>query len=326
MPRVDVMRNILVAVSLLASVAAQAQQATQVHRIGVLLHDGAPPGLLESFREGLHDLGYMEGRNVTFEMRNAAGRNERLGALADELVQLKVDVILAVNTPAARAAKKSTSSIPIVITRVSDPMRSGLVSSLARPGANVTGLSFNNSELALKALQLLKETLPGITRVAVLSNANNPAHAPQIAAMELASARLGFAFLSFPVRAPGGFPAVFQAAARGRAEALFVLDDTAVTKHRGEIVGLAGAHSLPVVSRYRDFAEAGGLMAYGPSLPAMYRRAAYYADRILKGAKPGDLPLEEPTQFDLVINLKTAKALGLTIPASVLLLSSHVIE
>jgi putative ABC transport system substrate-binding protein len=282
--------------------------------------------LLETFRVGLRDLGYLEGKDISIEIRDAAGKNDRLAALADELVRLKVKLILAVNTPAAQAAKRVTATIPIVITRVTDPVKSGLVSSLARPGGNVTGLSFKNSELAVKGMQLMKESLPGISRVGVLSNAANPAHAPQVAAMEAAASQLGFKLLSLLIREPSDLPATVQAATQARAEALFVLDDTTLTKHRNQIVKLAATHSLPVVSRYKDFAEAGGFIAYGPNLPAVYRRAAYYADRILRGARPDDLPLEEPTQFDLVVNLKTAKALGLTIPPSVLLLANHVIE
>jgi len=317
---------ILIVAFLLAAVVAQAQPGSQVHRIGVLLHDGAPPGLLEAFREGLRELGYVEGKNITIELRNAEGKNERLGALANELVRLKVDVILAVNTPSAHAAKKATTTIPIVITRVADPVGSGLVPSLARPGGNVTGLSILPEGLAPKRIQLLTEILPGISRLVVLFNADNPGSALVLAETERASSQVGLQVLRLPVRGPSDFPGAFQAATRARAEALFVLDDTVVTKYRGQILKLATNHSLPVVSVYKDFAEAGGLLAYGPNLPAAYRRAAYYADRILKGAKPSDLPVEEPTQFDLVVNLKTAKALGLTIPPSVLLSANHVIE
>jgi putative ABC transport system substrate-binding protein len=320
-------RTLALALAVLVSaVAVEAQPVPKVHQIGVLLYFGAPPGLLGAFRAGLHDLGYLDGKNLVIEMRDAAGKSDRLAALADELVRLRVDLILAVNTPAAQAAKRATATIPIVIVRVTDPVRSGLVSSLARPGGNLTGLSFNNSELAIKGLQLLRDVLPGIARVGVLSNAGNPAHAPQVVAMEPAAAGLGLALHSVLVRGSSDLPAAFQALARARAEALFVLDDTALTKQRDHIVKLAAAHSLPIVSRYKDFAEAGGLIAYGPSLPALYRRAAHYADRILTGARPSDLPLEEPSQFDLVINLKTAKTLGVSIPPSVRLTATHVIE
>jgi putative ABC transport system substrate-binding protein len=258
------------------------------------LHDGAPPGLLEAFREGLRERGYVEGKNITIELRNAEGKNERLSALANELVRLKVDVILAVNTPSAHAAKKATTTIPIVITRVADPVGSGLVSNLARPGGNVTGLGIIPTGLAAKRIQLLREIVPGISRVVVLFNADNPGTKFAAAEMEDASSQLGLQLLRLPARGPSDFPGAFQAATRAHAEALFVLDDTAFTQKRAHIIKLAATHSLPVVSVYRDFAEA-GLFAYGPNFSAAYRRAAYYADRILKGSKPSDLPVEEPT-------------------------------
>jgi putative ABC transport system substrate-binding protein len=306
--------------------ASEAQQAARMPRIGVLMHHGTPPGFLEAVRAGLQDLGYLEGKNIALELRNAEGRNDRLAALADELVRHRVDLILALNTPAAMAAKKATTTIPIVIARVTDPVRSGLVSSLARPGGNVTGLSFNNSELAVKGLELLRQALPRIARVGVLSNAGNPAHPPQVAAMESAGDRIGLKLHSVLLRSLNDLPAAFQAVARVRADALFVLDDTALTRQRGEILKLATARSLPVVARYTDFADAGALIAYGPNLPAVYRRAAYYIDRLLRGASASDLPLEEPSVFDLVVNLRTAKALGLTISQSVLVRADQVIE
>jgi putative ABC transport system substrate-binding protein len=317
---------ILVVALLGAAVIAQAQPAPQGHRIGVLLHNGAPPGLLEGFREGLHELGYREGQNIALEVRDAAGQNARLSALVEELLRLKVDVILAVNTPAAQAAQKATATVPVVITRIGDPVSAGLVASLAHPGGNVTGLSFMHTELSAKRLELLRELLPGLARVVVLFNTGNPSHPPQIAELEHASAQLGLALLPLPVREPSDFPDAFQAATRARAEVLIVLDDTALTQHRGQLLTLAATHALPVVSRYKDFTEAGGLIAYGPSLPALYRRAAYYVDRILQGAKPADLPVEQPMQFELVINLKTAQALGLTIPPHLLFQADEVIR
>jgi putative ABC transport system substrate-binding protein len=309
-----------------APLVGEPQQAARVHRVGVLLHHGSPPGFLEALRGGLKDLGYLEGKNIALELRNAEGNNDRLAALADELVRLRVDVILALNTPAAMAAKKATAKIPIVIARVTDPVRSGLVSSLARPGGNVTGLSFNNAELAVKGLELLREALPRIARVAVLSNEGNPAHPPQVAAMASAGDRIGLKLHGVVLRNPTDLSAAFQAAARLGVEALFVLDDTALTRERGEILELATRHSLPVVARYKDFADAGALIAYGPNLSAVYRRAANYIDRLLKGARASDLPLEEPAVFDLVVNLRTARALDLTISKSVLVRADHVIE
>jgi putative tryptophan/tyrosine transport system substrate-binding protein len=303
--------------------AAGAQPAGKVYRIGVLSPEVPPPGLLEGFQEGLRELGYAEGKNVAFESRHAEGKNERLAALADELVRLKVDVILTVNTPAAQAAK---ATIPIVMTRVSDPIRMGLVPSLARPGGNLTGLSFTAVDLAPKQLELLKEILPEISRVAFLWYADNPAATMGVRGLEPAATQLNLDFLHLPVRAPSDFRGAFLAAVRARAGALVVFEDVWLTKHRGQILDLAAKYSLPVISLYKDFAEAGGLLAYGASPPAIYRRAAYYVDRILRGAKPSDLPIEQPTKFDLIINLKTAKALGLTIPPSVLARADQVIE
>jgi putative tryptophan/tyrosine transport system substrate-binding protein len=317
----------LVVALLGAAVVAPAAPARQGHRIGVLLYDGAPPGLLEAFREGLHERGDLEGQNLALEVRNAAGQNARLRALAEELLRLQVEVILAVNTPAALAAKAATTTIPIVITRIADPAQSGLVASLARPGGNVTGLSVLHIELFAKRIELLREILPGLARVAVLFNADNPGSTLNVAEIERASAQLGLQVaLPLPVRGPHDFSGALQAAIQARAEAPAVLDDTAVTQHRGQLLTLAAQHALPVGSIYKDFAEAGGLIAYGPSLPALYRRAAYYVDRILHGAKPADLPVEQPMKFELVLNLKTAKELGLTIPPHILFQADEVIK
>jgi putative ABC transport system substrate-binding protein len=320
-------KTIILVVALLGAVViAQAQLTPPIHRIGVLLHDGVPPGLLDAFQEGLRELGYVEGKNITIALRNAEGKNERLRALADELVRLKVDVILAVNTPSAHAAKQATTTIPIVITRIGDPVGSGLVASLAQPGGNVTGVSFMSPELSARRIELLREILPGLSRVAVLWNANNPGATHHAAVMERAIAQLGLACLPFPVRGPSDFAAAIQAATRAGAEVLDVVDDTALTHHRAQLLGLAAQHALPVGSMYKDFAEAGGLIAYAPNLPAIYRRAAYYVNRLLQGAKPAALPVEQPTQFDLVINLKTAKQLGITIPPTVLYQADQVIR
>ena len=303
----------------------QARQA-RVYRIGVLSPEIPPPGLLDAFREGLRELGYLEGRDVAIELREAGGNNEQLAALADELVRLNVDVILAVNTPAAQAAKKATATIPIVITRVADPVKSGLVASLSRPGGNVTGLSFIPDEVAPKQLELLKEILPRISRVAVLWYADNPGGAIIASGMESASAQLGVQVLRLPVRGPSDFPGALLAVIEDGAEALAVVDDAVITKYRNEILDLAAKRSMPVVSLYKEFAEAGGLIAYGASPPPIYRRAAHYVDKILKGANPADLPVEQPTKFDSVINLKTAQAQGLSIPQSVLLQATEIIQ
>lgn len=317
---------ILVLAVLSAPLAADAQQAGRLHRIGVLSHDAFPPGLLELFRAGLRDLGYVEGKTMVIETRHADGKIERLAALADELVRLKVDVIFAVNTPAALAAKKATTAIPIVVTRVADPVKTGLVASISRPGGNITGLSFIPELLSGKRLELLKEALPKVNRVAALWTADSAGAGQTVMAMEPASARLGLQLLKTPVRKQSDFAAAVEAAKRDGAGALIVVDDAFVTRHRAELLKLAGKHSLPVFSLFEPVAEAGGLMAYGPSTPDMYRRAAYYVDRILKGEKPGDLPIEQPTRFHLVINLKTAKALDLAIPASLRLRADRLID
>jgi putative tryptophan/tyrosine transport system substrate-binding protein len=312
--------------ALVAPRPAEAQQARKAHRIGVLSPDSPPPGLFEAFQERLRELGYVEGKNIAIESRHAGGKNERLAALADELIGLMVDVILAVNTPAAQAAKKATAVIPIVITRVADPVKSGLVASISRPGGNITGLSFLPEALSAKQLQLLKEALPRVSRVAAMWYAGNPGAAITVKGMESASAQLGLQLVRVSVQAPGEILGAFETATRGRAEALVVIDDALVTRYRVEILRLAGRHSLPVISLYKPFVEAGGLIAYGASTLDMYRHAADYVDKILRGAKPADLPIEQPTKFELVINLKAAKALGLTIPPSLLARADQVIE
>ena len=318
----------LVSGSLLhASPAAEAQSAAgRVYRIGVLSPESPPPGLFEAFQERLRELGYVEGKHVAIESRHAGGKNERLAPLADELIRLKVDVFLAVNTPSAQAAKKATTTIPIVMTRVADPVKSGLVASMSRPGGNITGLSFLPEVLSAKQLELLKEALPGVSRVAALWNAGNRGSAIVTEGMEVASAHLGLQLLRLSVQGPSDFLNAFETAARGRAEAVVVVDDVLLTRYRVEIVTLARKHSLPILSLYKPFAEAGGLIAYGASTVEMYRHAADYVDKILRGTRPSDLPVQQPTKFDLVINLKTAKALRLASPPALLLRADPVIE
>jgi putative ABC transport system substrate-binding protein len=303
----------------------RAGQSNRTHLIGVLAQD-LQPGLLDSFRAGLHDFGYDEGKNIDIEVRNAEGHNDRLPKFADELLRLKVDAILAVNTPAAQAAKKATTTVPIIIMRVADPIGAGLIASLARPGGNITGLSFLPDVLAAKALEMLHETLPKVTRIGALYRGDNPGAVVTIKETEKRCAQLGLQFLDRPVREPGEIVNAFDKFAEARTEAVLVMDDGAMTKRRHEVLDLAIRHSLPVVSNYRDFAAAGGLFASGPNLPALYRRGGYFVDRILKGAAPGDLPVEQPTKFDIVVNLKTARELGLTIPPAVLLRADEVIE
>jgi putative ABC transport system substrate-binding protein len=307
--------------------AAQQPAAGKVYRISVLSLDLLSPGLLDAVRDGLRELGYIEGRNLTLEARQADGQIDRLDALAADLAHREVDLILTVNSPAALAAKKATATIPIVMTRTIDPARAGLVPSFSRPGGNITGITSMPEELGAKQLQLLKEALPAIARVAVLwSETIRAAATVTVGEMERVGAQLGVELLSLPVRSSDDLPGAFETAARGRAEALVVIDDIVITRHRDAIVALATQRGLPVVSLYKTFAEAGGLLAYGANLPALYRRAAQYIDRILKGVKPGELPIEQPTRFDLVVNLKAAGALGLTLPPSVLARADEVIE
>ena len=304
---------------------AAAQKVSRTYRIGVLAQD-LQPSLLETFRDQLHSLGYLEGSNLSIEVRNAAGKNERLPALADELLQLKVDVILAVNTPAAKAAKQATKTVPIVIMRVADPVKSGLVASLARPGGNVTGLSFMPDVLGAKGIELLREALPRISRMGALYQGDNPGALVVVNAVESRGSQLGLQVLRLPVIDPKDYVAAFETAGRDQIGALFVMDDGAITKQRGLILDLAAKHSLPVVGIYKDFAMAGAVIAYGPRLSVVYRRAADYVDQILKGKRASDLPVEQPDQFDLFVNLKAAKALDLTIPSSILLRADEVIE
>jgi putative ABC transport system substrate-binding protein len=312
--------------AVVAPIGIGAQPAAKMYRIGVLSPDSPPPGLLEAFQERLRELGYVEGKNIAIESRHAGGQNERLAALAGELTALMVDVIVAVNTSAAQAAKKATATIPIVITRVADPVRSGLVASMSRPGGNLTGLSFLPEALSAKQLQLLKEALPRISRVAAMWYVGNPGAAITVKGMEAASGQLGLQLLRASVERSGDFIGALEIAARNRAEALVVVDDAMVTRYRVEILRLAGKHALPVISLYKPFVEAGGLIAYGASTLDMYRNAADYVHKILRGAKPSDLPIEQPTKFELIINLKSAKALGLTIPPSLLARADQVIE
>ena len=313
---------------LVASLAVDAQQPGKVARIGYL-SPGSPTTFTrfdEAFRQGLRELGYVEGQNIVIEYRWAERRDERLPDLAAELVSLKVDVIVAGGTPAPLAAKHATRTIPIVMSTAGDPIGSGLVASLARPGGNVTGLSARSPELGGKRLQLLKEVVPGVSRVAVLWNAANPYAALVVRETEAAARTLGVQVQSLEVRGPDDFENALPAAIRGRAGALIVVGDPLLFSYRMRIADFAARNRLPAAYNLREFAEAGGLMAYGENLADLYRRAATYVDKILKGAKPADLPVEQPTKFELVINLKTAKALRLTIPQSVLIRADEVIQ
>jgi putative ABC transport system substrate-binding protein len=313
---------------LAAPLAAGAQQADRMARIGYLGRD-LVPHLHEAFLQGLRDLGYVEGRNVVIEYRDAEGKPERLPALAAELVALKVDVIVAPTTVAALAAKQATRTLPIVFPVAADPVTSGLVASLARPGGNVTGLSNLAPELVGKGLEQLKQAVPGVSRVAVLWQ---PGALPErtrkdmLKEAEVAARALGVRLQSVEARGADDFDRAFSDMTKGAAGALTVLGSSMFFSERRRLVDLAAKNRLPAVYPGREFVDAGGLMAYGPDLADLFRRAPTYVDRILNGEKPGDLPVEQPTKFELVINLKTAKALGLTIPQSLLQRADQVIE
>jgi putative ABC transport system substrate-binding protein len=312
------------------SFAAEAQQAAKVARIGWLAANlAASPHLPEAFRQGLRDLGYVEGRNVVIEYRDAEGKPERLPALAAELVALKVDVIVAGGTPQALAAKQATRTIPILFPVATDPITDGLVTSLARPGGNVTGLSFLAPELVGKRLELLKQAVPGVSRVAVLwqpGGLGERTEKDMLKGAEVAARALGVRLQFVEARGPADFDRAFSEMTRARADALTVLSSSMLFNERRRLVDLAVKNRLPAVYPYREAVDAGGLMAYGANVADLWRRAATYVDRILKGTKPGDLPVEQPTKFELVINLKTAKALGLTIPPSLLGRADEVIQ
>jgi putative ABC transport system substrate-binding protein len=312
---------------LAAPLAVEAQRA-RVYRIGFIssASSAAMAARDEAFRQGLRALGYVVGQNITIEYRWADGKSERLPGFAAELVNLKLDVIVTHGVVATRAVKQASTTIPIVIAAADDPLATGLVPSLARPGGNITGLSIITPDLTGKRLELLKEILPGGTRVAVLWNSDNPISEPELRKAEAAARSLGLQLQSIGVRDPREFASAFSSMKTERAGALFLLSDAMFFGQRKEIVDLAASNRLPLVAHLREFADAGGLMAYGPNVVDLHRRAATYVDKILKGANPGDLPVEQPTKFELVINLKTAKALGLTIPQSLLQRADQVIE
>jgi putative ABC transport system substrate-binding protein len=301
-------------------------------RIGYLAFNLAAgdPRIREAFLQGLRDLGYLEGRNLLIEYRDAAGKTERFPALAAELVALKVDVIVAGGgTLAALAAKQATTTLPIVFAAVGNPVAEGLVTSLARPGGNVTGLSLVQQELVGKSLELLKQAVPEVSRVALLLKPDampDRAKKDRLNAADVAARALGVRLQVVEARGPEDFDRAFSDMTRARAGALAVLATPVFDSERRRLVDLAAKNRLPTVYSYRSYVEAGGLMSYGPDLADSFRRAATYVDRILKGAKPGDLPVEQPTKFELVINLKTAKALGLTIPQSLLQRGDEVIQ
>jgi putative ABC transport system substrate-binding protein len=304
---------------------AEAQPPGKVWRIGQLRTSGSTADL-DPFRQRLGELGYVEGQNLIIEYRNAEGRAERLSVLAAELVRRKVDVIVTIGTQAALTAKQATTVIPIVMASSGDAVGTGLVQSLARPGGNVTGMTGISPELSGKRLELVKEAFPKKSQLAVLWNPANPLGILEHKETVAAARTQGLMLQWLEAGTPEEIDAGFAAAKKARADVIIVFPDPVFLTARARIVGLAAKHRLPAMYVFREHTLAGGLMSYGPSIPDTFRRAATYVDKILKGAKPADLPIEQPTKFDLVINLKTAEALGLTIPPSLLLRADHIIE
>jgi putative ABC transport system substrate-binding protein len=313
--------------------AAHAQQPMKVARIGYLVTGGLDSPetriLLDAFRQGLRERGYVEGQNLVIEYRAADGQLERFPALAAELVQLQPEVIVAQGTPAARAAQQATSTVPIVTPVMGDPVGDGLVASLARPGGNITGLTFLGPELVAKRLELLKEALPRVSRVAALWHPGAYAErtpSAMVQETEAAARTLGVQLQRVEVRGPDELDRAFSTMTRERAEALIVLPSAMLYNERRRLVDLAARHRLPAMYQAREMVELGGLIAYGASIPDLIRRSATHVDKILKGAKPADLPVEQPTKFELVVNLKTAEALGVTVPRTLLFQATEVIR
>jgi putative tryptophan/tyrosine transport system substrate-binding protein len=297
-----------------------------IPRIGILAPTTCANPNYQALREGLRALGYVEGQTIVIECREAARRYERVAEMAAELVQLKVDVLLTDGLLPARAAQQATKTIPIVMGAIGDPVGNGLVNSLARPGANITGLTLATAEMNSKRLELLKTMAPESTCVAILTNPGNPGAAQGVRESEAAARSLGLRIRVVDARGPEDLERAFAAMVKEQVNAMVLLPDPILFDQRTRIISLAAKHRLPAVGEAREFADAGGLMTYGPRIEENFRRAAFFVDKILRGAKPGDLPVEQPTKFELVINRKTAKALGLTVPASLLQRADQVIE
>jgi len=309
-----------------ATLPADAQQPRKVPRVGFVCALSGPSSHTEEFLRGLRELGYVEGKNITVEYRFADGRLERFRDFAAELARQKVDIIVAASAQAIQPAKDATRTIPIIMAQSEDPVGSGFVAGLARPGGNLTGLTTMSPELSGKRLELLKDVVPRVSRVAVLWNGANPVAALELRETEVAARALGVKLQPLKVRGPNDLGRAFSAMTRERAGALIVLPDFMFFDHRARLVDLAAKGRLPVIYEGPEFAEAGGLLAYGPRYDDLFRRSAAFVDKILKGARPADLPVEQPTRFDLVLNLKTARALGLAIPQSVLIRADRVIQ
>jgi ABC-type uncharacterized transport system substrate-binding protein len=314
---------------LAAPLTVEAQQAGKVYRIGLLDYSAPEPGRQawwNAFRQRMRELGYVEGKNITFEARSAQGDDDRLPKLAAELVGLKVDVIVTVGGNSASAAKRATSTIPIVMATGSDPVALGVVASFPHPGGNITGMSSLNSELAAKRLEFLMIVAPPASRIGILWDTTGPASRLGAQEAEAAAKAAKLSVHSVPVGSAAEIEAAFTTLVRGRVGALSIIPSPMFFSHRKQLAELAMKHRLPTVVGPREYVEAGGLIGYAADFPELFRRAAVYVDKILKGAKPGDLPIEQPTKFELVINLKTAKALGLTSPQSLLLRADQVIQ
>ena len=312
---------------LLATLASEAQQSAKTHRIGLLIGSSerfvAP--YIEIFRQALRALGYLEGGNILIEYRDADGTYDRLPVLAADLVRLKVDIVVTEGTPPTRAAIQATTTIPIVMTVTGDPVASGLVANLARPGGNVTGASFFLPELAAKRLQLLSELIPTLSRVTVVWNPSNAVHGPTVKAVDAAAKSLGIGLEHVKIQAPADVADALLAIGRHR-HSVLVLEDAMINVCSTQIADVAMKHRVPTIFGLTTFAEAGGLMAYGPNRPELWRRAATFVDKILRGAKPGALPVEQPVRFDLAINVKTAQELRLTIPPALLVRADQLIQ
>jgi len=331
MSGIDVTRRWFVARLSLAVLAApivvEAQQPREMARVGFLFYGSTGPSPeVDAFRRGLNELGYVEGQNIVIEYRFASGRAERLPALAAELARLRPSAIVAPGTPASMAAKEATDAIPIVFAGVADAVGAGLIANLARPTTNITGLTSISSQLGGKRLELLKTVVPKASRVAVLYNPADPANVLALKNLQESAAALGVALQRVEARRPGDFEGAFVAMKRERAHALFGAAGLLTTGHRKAVVDLAARTRIPAMWGERQFVEVGGLMSYAADFYDQIRRSAAYVDKILKGAKPADLPVEQPTKYELVINLKTAKVLGLTIPPSLLVRADQILE
>jgi putative ABC transport system substrate-binding protein len=307
---------------------AQAQQPTKIPRIGILfgVSPSAVAARVEAFRQGLRELGYVEGKNIVIEWRYAEGKIDRLPALAAELVRLNVDVIVTAGPTVTRAVKETTATIPIVMAQDTDPVGNGFVASLARPGGNITGLATLSPELSGKRLELLKEVIPRLSRVAVIGTSTQPGYAQQLREIELAAGAFKVKLQYLDVQNPKDIETAFREARKGRAGAVLVLQTPVLTSQRTQIVDLAAKNRLPATYPQTEYTEAGGLMYYGANTPDLFRRAATYVDKILKGRTPADLPVEQPMRFEFIINLQAAKKIGLTIPPNVLVRATKVIR